>query len=57
MIDTVCIKTINELIVELEEQEKKYYPRILKSLQIPSLFSAKTNVLKERSWSFIFNLI
>ncbi len=35
MIDTVCIKTINELIVELEEQEKKYYPRILKSLQIP----------------------
>ena len=35
MIDTVCIKTINELIVELEEQDKKYYPRILKSQQIP----------------------
>jgi len=35
MIDTECIRTINALIVELEEQDKKYYPRILKSQQIP----------------------
>jgi cysteine dioxygenase len=35
MIDIACIKTINDLIVELDEQDKKYYPRILKSLQIP----------------------
>lgn len=35
MIETECIMTINALIVELEEQDKKFYPRILKSQQIP----------------------
>jgi len=35
MIDTLCIKTLSELIDELEKQDKKYFPKVLKAIQIP----------------------